>query len=188
MTSAISSWRRPAAVFLLTAAFSSGCDLSTKTWAQNALEVPGGSMTVVDPWLQFSLAYNRGTAFSLIPQLGEARFLFAILALVVCGALLWMALRRRPVGKLELLALGTIAGGALGNGYDRAFRTTPAGDTAVIDFIRVNFSSTLSWPTFNLADAFILIGVGVVLWLEIRRPREPDELEEGATAAAAAQS
>jgi len=168
-------------VFLLTAALSSGCDLATKSWAHDALVAGGPSVKAIDPWLEFSLAYNRGTAFSLIPQLGEARWVFALLALVVCVVLFVMAVRRRPVRVSELVALGIIAGGALGNGYDRAFRLTLAGDTAVIDFIRVNLTATYSWPTFNLADAWILIGVAWLLWRGFRsRPASEISAEPAA--------
>jgi signal peptidase II len=168
------AWRRPAVWFLVTTVLASGCDLSTKTWAQQALGHPGESITVVKPWLELSLAYNRGTAFSFIPHLGEARWIFALLALVVVALLMAMALRWRPFAVAPILALGVAAGGALGNGWDRAFRTTPAGDTAVVDFIKVNLTSTYSWPTFNLADAWLLIGVAGILWIGWRTKDGPE--------------
>ena len=168
------SWKRPALWFLATTVFAGGCDLSTKTWAERTLGAPGGTMSVFEPWLELSLVYNRGTAFSLIPHLGDTRWLFALLALAVCAVLFVMAIRRQPVRRLELLGLGITAGGALGNGYDRLFRITPAGDTGVVDFIRVNLTSSYSWPTFNVADAWIVIGVALLLIESWRRP-EPDD-------------
>ncbi len=159
------AWRRPAVWFLVTTVLASGCDLSTKALAQQALGQPGTAITVADPWLELSLAYNRGTAFSVIPHLGDARWLFALLAVGVAVLLLGLALRWRPFAVAPMLALGLAAGGALGNGYDRAFRFTPAGDTAVIDFIKVNLTSTYSWPTFNVADAWLAIGVVWLLWI-----------------------
>jgi signal peptidase II len=174
---AVPAWRRPAVWFLVTAVLASGCDLSTKTWAQEALGRPGGSTTVIEPWLELSLAYNRGTAFSVIPHLGDARWLFALLAIVVAALLMALALRWRPVAVAPVLALGLAAGGAIGNGWDRAFRVTPAGDTAVIDFIKVNLTSTYSWPTFNLADAWLVIGVAWMLWIGWRTRGEPEAAE-----------
>jgi signal peptidase II len=170
------AWRRPAAWFLVTSMLAGGCDLSTKTWAQQALGHVGGSRTVIDPWLELSLAYNRGTAFSVIPHLGDLRWLFALLALVVVGVLMGVALRWRPFRVAPVLALGIAAGGAIGNGWDRAFRVTPAGDTAVIDFIKVNLTSTYSWPTFNLADAWLVVGVAWMLWIGWRSKDEPDQV------------
>ena len=179
MPSARSPWRRPALWFLLTTALASGCDLSTKSWAQHTLGVPGRSVSVLDPWLELSLAYNRGTAFSVIPRLGDAMWLLALLAVAVCGLMLWLAIRSER--RIELLAMALVAGGALGNGYDRAFRLTPAGDTAVVDFIRVNLTSSYSWPTFNLADAWLAIGVALLLVAGLRRAR--DEVEPHAARA-----
>jgi signal peptidase II len=179
MSSPRPAWWRPALWFFVTTVFASGCDLSTKTWAESALGAPGKSLSVIDPWLELSLVYNRGTAFSVIPHLGNARWLFALLALAVCSVLFVMAIRRRPVRRLELLALGITAGGALGNGYDRVFRITPAGDTGVVDFIRVNITSSYSWPTFNVADAWIAIGVALLLWASWRYA-EPPKREPGA--------
>jgi signal peptidase II len=170
------SWRRPALSFLAIAVLAGGCDLSTKSWAEHKLGAPGATLSVVEPWLELSLVYNRGTAFSLIPHLGDTRWAFALLALVVCAVLFVIAIRRHPVRRLELLALGITAGGALGNGYDRLFRITPAGDTGVVDFIRVNLTSSYSWPTFNVADAWIVIGVALLLWESWRRTEpEPSE-------------
>ncbi len=166
------SWRRPLGWFLLSTVFAGGCDLSTKGWAEQALS--GGSMTVVEPWLEFSLAYNRGTAFSLVPDLEAARWIFAALALVVIVVLLGGAVRTRPFRLGPVLMLGVIAGGALGNGYDRAFRITPAGDTGVIDFIRINVTESYSWPTFNLADVWLLVGVLALLLWSWRRPSDDE--------------
>lgn len=170
--------------FLVTAVLASGCDLSTKTWATQTLGRVGASRTVIDPWLELSLAYNRGTAFSVIPHLGQARWFFAILALVVALLLMGVALRWRPFRLAPVLALGIAAGGAIGNGWDRAFRVTPAGDTAVVDFIKVNLTSTYSWPTFNLADAWLVIGVAWMLWIGFRTKDEPEQAEPGEPAAA----
>lgn len=183
------SARRVALWFLFVTTFAGGCDLSTKAWAEQTLGTPGSSMAVMEPWLHFTLAYNRGTAFSLIPSLGDARWVFALIAVVVVGLLFFMAVRRRPRAS-ELLALGLIAGGALGNGWDRAFHVTPAGDTAVVDFIRVQVTSTYAWPTFNLADAWILIGVAWLLWQSLRRPPEEEPAHDATatTAATAARS
>lgn len=134
-------------------------------------------MTVIEPWLEFSLAYNRGTAFSLIPDLDVARGLFALLSVVVFAILLVVAVRRRPFHWVPVVTMGVIAGGALGNGYDRVFRAAPGQDTGVVDFIRVNLTATYSWPTFNLADVWLLVGVGVLLlwsWrVGDRSPPEP---------------
>lgn len=60
--------------FLLIVAAGSGCDLQTKSWAEHTLgDPPGMAMTLVEPYLDLTLAYNRGSAFSLIPDFGFAQ-------------------------------------------------------------------------------------------------------------------
>ena len=70
---------------------------------------------------------------------------------------------------LELLAFGTIAGGALGNGIDRLVRLSPRGGTGVVDFIKINYPWGGSWPTFNVADVLVAVGVAVLLLRSFRR-------------------
>ena len=99
--------------------------------------------------LRFILVENRGTAFSLTQSGGPV---ITLLALAVVGGLLWYS--RGVQSRWALVALGMIAGGALGNLIDRAFR----GDAgfmqgAVVDFIDVQF-----WPVWNVADMAVSIG------------------------------
>jgi signal peptidase II len=121
-------------------------DQLTKWWAVNTLD--GQTIDVV--WkLRFLLVENKGTAFSLTQSGGPV---ITLLALAVVGGLLWYS--RGVTSKLGLVALGLIAGGAIGNLLDRALR----GDAgfmqgAVIDFIDVQF-----WPVWNVADMGVSIG------------------------------
>lgn len=145
--------------FGLAALVGGGSDLLAKAWAVAKLNgLPGKTIAVVDPWLDFTLTYNRGTAFSLIQDLGNSRLLFGVLALltvfVLCGALV----RWRSEGS-EALALGALAGGALGNGIDRAVREAPGGGTGVVDFIKLNYPWGGSWPVFNIADVLVALGL-----------------------------
>jgi signal peptidase II len=171
-----------AAWFGLACVLGGGCDLQTKAWAEHALGNARGSLMVVDPWLELALAYNRGTAFSFIPDLGAARWLLGLFALAMVIVLLVMALRS-PGHRLELLAFGTIAGGALGNGIDRLVRLSPQGGTGVVDFIKINYPWGGSWPTFNVADVLVAVGVAVLLLRSFRRtPAEatkPDPAQSG---------
>jgi signal peptidase II len=154
-----------------------GCDLQTKAWAERTLaDLPGQSMAVVDPWLELSLAYNKGTAFSFIPDLGDARWFFGVIALAVVVFLV-VGVVRSYQDRLEVLALGVIAGGAIGNGVDRLLRLTPHGDTGVVDFIKVNYPWGGSWPTFNVADVLIAVGVAALLLAALRRRRDGEDTE-----------
>jgi signal peptidase II len=126
-------------------------DQVTKTWAVHRLS--HGSIHVV--WkLDLELTYNSGSAFSLAQ--GWAPVL-AVLAVIVVLVLL-RVVPRVPSTALTV-ALGLVMGGALGNLADRVLRSNHG---AVIDFIALHF-----WPTFNVADASIVVGAvlaAVLLW------------------------
>jgi len=76
---------------------------------------------------------------------------------------------------------GMVAGGAIGNGFDRMFRELPSGGTAVVDFIRVNYPWGGSWPTFNVADALVAAGVVLLLLAGLRRRPPQGEVPENVT-------
>ena len=117
-------------------------DQASKSWAVHRLA--RGPVHVV--WkLDFELSYNTGSAFGLVK--GWAPVL-AALAVVVVVALL--ASLRGVRGWAMTLALGLVVGGAVGNLADRVLR----GHGAVVDFVALHF-----WPTFNVADSCITVGV-----------------------------
>ena len=123
------------------------CDQLTKNWAVRSLS--SGPVHVV--WkLDFELGYNSGSAFSLAPGLGPE---LTVVALVAIALLSFAAARSRSL--LVLVGLGLILGGATGNVCDRLFRSHHG---SVVDFIAFHF-----WPTFNLADASIVVGGALVV-------------------------
>jgi len=107
----------------------------------------------------FALGYNSGAAFSLFTG---AAPVIAPIAAVLVGALVWLAWRAGSAGLA--VALGLVLGGALGNLADRAFRGHHG---QVVDFVTFPH-----WPTFNLADACITIGVILAAIFYWRRPPE----------------
>ncbi len=162
----LSARLRAAGLFVLAAGLGAGCDLSTKSWAQDALA--DGPRAVASPWLNLQLAYNRGTAFSVFRSLGDAMPIMAVFAVVISIAVGIYVWRQRP-DWLTSLALGGIVAGALGNGFDRAFRAAPGGGTGVIDFIAVTLPGGARWPTFNVADVLLVVGVGALVVLSLRK-------------------
>ena len=93
----------------------------------------------------------------------------SVLALPVC----FFIATRRSDGRPMVIALAMIASGAAGNLYDRAIIG------GVRDFIRWSIQwgdREYVWPNFNIADSAIVCGVGIILWLEWRRPNEPASL------------
>jgi signal peptidase II len=140
------STRRRVGLVLTVAAAVVVLDQLTKWWAVSTLT----NQTIDVVWkLRLILVENRGTAFSLTQSGGPV---ITLLALAVVGGLLWYS--RGVRSRWALVALGLIAGGAIGNLIDRALR----GDAgfmqgAVIDFIDVQF-----WPVWNVADMGVSIG------------------------------
>ena len=99
---------------------------------------------------------NTGVAFGAFEGAG---LLVAILIGVSLALLVGYFVMHRDM-PLLWLPVGLLLGGALGNLADRAR------DGAVIDFI-----DPVAWPAFNLADACIVIGVVMLLWVVEGRPK-----------------
>lgn len=150
------------AALILACAGSLALDLWTKQWAWDTLRPPGGAVMVWDPLLELSFAYNRGSAFGVVPQIDSPVPVLVITTLLI-GWVVMTGWRQR-VGRLGLAGAGLIAGGALGNLFDRVFRVDALGQHGVVDFIRVNYPWGGSWPSFNVADAVLVVGVALLLW------------------------
>ncbi|AKF06657.1 Lipoprotein signal peptidase [Sandaracinus amylolyticus] len=145
------------ALFLVTAALGSGCDLTTKHWAEETLrDVPGQTLSLIAPHVDLTLRFNEGTAFSVVRDLGAARAVLGGLALVVAIALFVMAIRS-PESRMRALALGLVAGGAIGNGLDRITRS------GVVDFVEIHYPWGGSWPAFNVADVLVAVGAALLI-------------------------
>ncbi|WP_051247170.1 signal peptidase II [Nocardioides halotolerans] len=137
---------------LLTAATFAGIDLVAKA----ASEVRLASSTVDLGLLQLQLAYNSGVAFSMGNRL-PAGVIVAITAalVVVMTAYAWRWAPR--AGLVERIAAGAVIGGALANVLDRAR------DGRVTDYLHTGW-----WPTFNLADTFLVCGSIVIVLVHAR--------------------
>lgn len=111
--------------------------------------------------IQLRLGYNSGVAFSMGDQL-PVGFIVAI-TVVISTALAAYAWHRAPhAGGVERIAGGAVLGGAFANVIDRAR------DGVVTDYLHTDW-----WPTFNLADAFLVTGCIAIAVLHARRaPRE----------------
>jgi signal peptidase II len=142
---------------LVVAAVVVAVDQITKSAAVRDLH---GPRHVLGPF-GLSLDYNSGSAFSLFT--GRSAVLTVVVALLTL-AVLWALWRGRSMG--VCLCLGLVLGGALGNLCDRLVR--PHGGQ-VVDFITLSH-----WPTFNVADACITVGVLGFAALSLLRPA-PEE-------------
>ncbi len=127
-------------------------DQLSKWWALGALQPAGVPHPVIPGFLNWTLAFNTGAAFSfLADSAGWQRWFFVLLALVITSVLVvWLARTPRRDWRTAL-PLGLIIGGALGNLIDRLHAAQ------VTDFIQVYYREW-SYPVFNLADCGITVG------------------------------
>jgi len=130
---------------LLTAAIVFAIDQASKAAAVARLS-PGERAEIL-PFLDLERTSNSGIAFGLAGDLPPVLLMGVAAAVVVVLLIIGSRIRWRGA----VLAIGLILGGALGNLADRATRG------AVVDFI-----SLPHWPTFNLADAAITLGVALL--------------------------
>jgi signal peptidase II len=146
-----------AAISLLTLA----ADMATKTWAERHLDKYPGTFEIWRGHLTLILAKNRGGAWGLLQTTSEnVRRPFFLLVSVAAIAFI-MSLYRRITPKQLALKWGLplVLGGALGNVVDRVRYGH------VIDFIDAHVlyqGMERHWPTFNVADIAICVGVGLM--------------------------
>jgi signal peptidase II len=150
-------------------------DQASKWWVLNVLDLPDLRQLVLLPVLNLTMVWNRGVTFGLLNGLGTwSHFALAAVALAVVVAIgVWL---RRAESSLVAVALGAIAGGAVGNVIDRLRFG------AVVDFIHAHVGGW-SWYVFNLADAAIVCGVAVLvldsLLPRARKTRAPEDASAG---------
>lgn len=132
-------------------------DQLTKWWALHALQPAGTPHAVIPGFLNWTLAFNRGAAFSFLADgAGWQRWFFVVLALAITSVLVvWLA--RTPRGDWRTsLPLALIVGGAFGNLIDRLHAAQ------VTDFIHVYFRQW-NFPVFNIADCGISVGAVLLI-------------------------
>jgi len=123
------------------------------------------------PFLEVTRLHNRGAAFSFLNDAtGWQHYFFITLACCVsAGIVYWLSRLRLPASRLLARGLALILGGALGNVIDRLLHGH------VVDFIHFHWFERWYFPAFNVADAGITIGAGLLLLdalLEARRAAE----------------
>ena len=109
---------------------------------------------VLDPWLNFTMAWNEGINFGLLDFGAAGRWLLVALAL---GIVLVLAGWARRGGWPQAIGAGAIIGGALGNVWDRVRFG------AVADFINMSCCGIANPFAFNVADAAIFGGAALLV-------------------------
>lgn len=134
-------------------------DMETKNWAASELRARG-PRTVAGGHVRLQYRENTGIAFGRLRDGGRQTAILiysAATAVVLLGVLLHRLVRRRPSGFLLSGGCAALLAGTLGNLHDRLSRGH------VVDFIDVTARQRVSWPTFNVADVVLAVGMGLFL-------------------------
>lgn len=135
-------------------------DQLTKVIAKNSL-FEGVSQPVTS-FLNWTLVYNSGAAFSFLAQAGGwQRWFFTGVGIIAALIMIWL-IRKNSHQTIFSLALSLVLSGAIGNVIDRIIYG------AVVDFVDVHYMGW-HWPAFNIADSAISIGVILLIVDEIKR-------------------
>jgi signal peptidase II len=183
---------RPSPTFLAVVSIVSlASDIVTKLWAEKKLEGYPGYVNVSDNHLMFVLAKNKGGAWGLLQGQSEnvRRPFFLLVSVAAIAFIVTLYRRLQPRQHALKWGLPLVLGGALGNVFDRIRYGY------VIDFIdyRADWIKKLNeliqkkypghivtdhWPTFNVADIAICVGVALMAidMLTSRRGAKKPEL------------
>jgi signal peptidase II len=132
-------------------------DQASKSWAARHLRFSGKPYEVVAGFLNFDYAQNTGVAFSQLQDGGDTgRYGLSLLAGLAAVAVLYFFWRTNRTDDRILGSCALLIAGIVGNLLDRVRLGF------VIDFIDVQFGGW-HYPTFNVADAAICCGAGLLL-------------------------
>ena len=153
-------------------------DQASKYWvrASEAVNAPGG-IEVIPGFFSIVHAENPGAAFGMLGNLSEEWRIgiFVLFTLIATGIVVDMFRRLPPTDIFLSTTLGLILSGALGNVIDRVVKPIYGMGATVTDFLRF-YTSDPDWskwldgmfgmseyPSFNIADANLVVGVGLFL-------------------------
>lgn len=144
--------------FAAASGISLALDLLSKWWITANLGY-ADRITVIDGFFYITHVRNPGAAFGMFTSTSaDIRLPFFIgVSLVALAIIVNFYRRLAPGDRHAALTLGLILGGALGNLIDRI----RYGE--VVDFLHFRLWTGYSWPDFNLADSFIVVGVALLL-------------------------
>ena len=142
---------------LITSSWILCLDQASKIYIHTQVPKPY-SKTIIDGFFNITYVTNSGGAFGFLNQGPEIlRILLFLLVPILCVIFIF-AMIKKSSDRFEILALSFVLGGAFGNYIDRLRLGY------VVDFIDWHIKGW-HWPTFNLADSFIVIGVAILSFI-----------------------
>jgi signal peptidase II len=154
-------------IFALVAALGLAADQLTKMWARSSL-AQGRPKAWFSLW-SWDLSFNPGSAFGLFAsQPSVARWLLTGVGIGAAIFILGVMHRRKDEERGLVVSLALVFSGAVGNVIDRFLYGK------VTDFISWHVGDT-RWPTFNVADAVLVVGVVLLFFLMPSDKKKPKE-------------
>ena len=147
-------------------------DSLVKQWIERWLS-PGDVVPVVGQGFQLTLSYNTGVAFGMFGNGGDGLLILTGTIIFIMAVWALYSVYTTETPPFAYLPMGLLLGGAIANFVDRAM------DGRVTDFLDIGLPMW-RWPTFNLADCSIVVGVSLLMVLYWKR-REPHATEADAT-------
>jgi signal peptidase II len=148
-------------------------DQITKVWAVNRLK-GGDRIVVFESWWSFVYAENRGALWGLGGNFPEfyRKLIFLGFSTLVTLVIVYLLFTYAENVMLRLV-FAFVIGGAAGNLYDRFYRGY------VVDFIDWHAAGHYHWPTFNIADAAIVVSIALLaietLFLQQKQDKKEDK-------------
>jgi signal peptidase II len=122
----------------------------------------GEQIAIWEPVLRLGHARNSGAVFGIMRGAGRYFMVFSLAAALVLAVVIFVARRTSTPVRV---GLGLVLGGALGNLIDRLRFG------AVVDFIDIGVNNRIRWPSFNVADLAITVGVVMLIAASLKAPR-----------------
>ena len=126
-------------------------------------------------FLTIQKVQNKGAAFGFLRQLENSNFILIFMSAVTIIFMTVLIKSHKKIDLLGKISFGLLLGGALSNLFDRI------SGGGVKDIIYLHYNR-FSWPTFNLADLFICLGVLLLLISLFRHHHRETELSQGSNA------
>jgi signal peptidase II len=116
-------------------------------------------LVLIREYLDLQYAENCGGAFGFLTSASESirRPFFVFVSIGAIGFIVYLFRTAEPGQRLSKWALPLVLGGAIGNLVDRIRLGY------VVDFIHAHWKTRAHWPTFNVADIAITVGIGLML-------------------------
>ena len=139
-------------------------DIVTKWIVFSKLE-EFGKITLIPVILNILRSKNEGVVFGLFPGKTNAFIIFSAIAIIV---ILCIYVWSDKTHTMSNLALGLVLAGAIGNLWHRIWYGY------VRDFIDLHVGDKYHWPTFNIADSLICVGVSIMVFTSFSKSKHKD--------------